>query len=140
MIPAAVAVLVAVAVGVLAVRRRYLLVTVSGASMAPTLRPGERVLVVRRRWRPADRGAIVVLAAPPTATHGPTLSRWRVKRVVAGPGDPVPPEVAGRLGLPAGSLVPPAHLMVMGDNPHSEDSRTWGPVPLHSVIGLLRQH
>jgi hypothetical protein len=50
------------------------------------------------------------------------------------------PEVAGRLGLPAGNLVPPAHLMVMGDNPRSEDSRTSGPVPLHSVIGLFRQH
>jgi signal peptidase I len=138
-IPAAVGVVVVLAVAVLAVRRRYLLVTVSGASMAPTLRPGERVLVVRRRWRPADRGAIVVLAAPAAATHDPTLSRWRLKRVVAGPGDPVPPEVARRLGLPDGSLVPAAHLMVMGDNPRSEDSRAWGAVPVGSVVGLVRR-
>ena len=117
------AVTTAVTVAVLVVRHRYVLVTVAGASVAPTLLPGDRILAVRRRWRPGDGHAVVVLVPPPTATRHPDLARWRVKRVVAGPGDPLPPAVSARLDLPPGSLVPAGHVVVVGDNPRSEDSR-----------------
>ena len=92
------AAVVALAVAALFVaRRRLVLVTVSGASMSPTLRDGDRVLVRRRRLPAVHRGDIVVLEPP----HDPrvdyaTRSRrlggrpWNIKRVAALPGDPIP--------------------------------------------------
>ena len=82
-------------------------VVVEGGSMRPTLEPGDRLLVVRRRsYRP---GAVVAVADPRDG-------RLLVKRVVAVTDD-------GR-------------LVMAGDDPAaSTDSRTFGPVSPALVRG-----
>ncbi|GII61454.1 hypothetical protein Skr01_15390 [Sphaerisporangium krabiense] len=121
-----------------AARARLVQVRVSGGSMAPTLAPGDRILMVRRAVRPGDRGAVVLLKPPPGATRGPGLGPWRVKRLVALAGDPVPEAVRAAHGLPEGSTVPPGEVVVLGDNPRSEDSRRWRRVPAGLVIAVAR--
>ena len=83
------------------------LVHVDGDSMRPTLTPGDRLLVLRRRrYR---RGDVVALVDPRAST------RTIVKRVAAIEGDDV---------------------VVHGDNPDaSTDSRSFGPVPVSSIVG-----
>jgi nickel-type superoxide dismutase maturation protease len=85
--------------------RRWLdVVEVRGASMAPTLRPGDRLLVARLRPRPGD----VVLAADPRGGH-----RELVKRVTG---------------------FDDVGLTLLGDNSAaSTDARTFGVVPAHAV-------
>jgi nickel-type superoxide dismutase maturation protease len=82
-------------------------VAVEGRSMRPTLEPGDRLLLVRRRtYRP---GAIVAVADPRDG-------RLLVKRVEAVTAD--------------------GWLVVAGDDPGaSTDSRTFGPVPPSLVRG-----
>jgi signal peptidase I len=128
------AVLVAVSVvlaalALTAARRLLLVVTVEGTSMQPTLQPGDRVLVRRRRGQPA-RGSVVVLPKP-----AGTEEHWVIKRVAALPGDPVPAPVRPAVG--GAATVPPGRLVVLGDNRHSTDSRRWGFVPVDQVVGSV---
>jgi nickel-type superoxide dismutase maturation protease len=82
-------------------------VVVEGGSMRPTLEPGDRLLLVRRRTY--RRGAVVALVDPRDG-------RLLVKRIAAVAAD-------GR-------------LVVAGDDPAaSTDSRTFGPVPAALVRG-----
>jgi nickel-type superoxide dismutase maturation protease len=100
------AALVAVAAGAVGLRlvRR---VEVRGASMRPTLEPGDRLLVLA--WRRIRAGDLVALPDPRLPT------RTLVKRV-------------GR--------VHDASLTVLGDDPAvSTDSRSFGPVPRGTVLG-----
>ncbi|MFN8114061.1 MAG: signal peptidase I [Solirubrobacterales bacterium] len=80
-----------------------------------------------------------------------------IKRIVAGPGDrvafaddggtirngvkaeePFIIRCAGGCGLPVAITVPPGHVFVAGDNrPVSNDSRTWGSVPIEAVEGRV---
>ncbi len=94
--------------------------------MEPTLLPGDRLYVERSREveRQYRRGEIVVVLDPEAPT------RWLIKRVHAtaddlpGVGDPP---------------VPPGTLFLTGDNASdSRDSRAFGPVPVRSVIGVVR--
>ena len=102
-VTAAVAAAVAGALGMGLVRR----VEVSGASMRPTLEPGDRLLVLA--WRRIRAGDLVALADPREP------ARTLVKRV-------------GR--------VDDAILTVLGDDPAaSTDSRSFGPVPRRTVLG-----
>jgi signal peptidase I len=88
------------------VRGRIDVVEVRGRSMAPTLLPGDRLLVVRT-GRPARRGEIVL--APDPREPGREL----VKRVV---------------------VVDREWAVLHGDNPaRSTDARTFGPVPADSL-------
>lgn len=109
-------------------RRSFRVIEVTGRSMLPTYRPGDRVLVRRRPGRVPPRGAVVVFRAPPGLDVD-----WYVKRVAATPGDPVPPEM--RAAVPTDEVVPPGRLLVLGDNPHSVDSRLIGYVRAESVLG-----
>jgi signal peptidase I len=107
----------------IAARRRFLVVTVRGTSMMPTLRPGERLLARRTGIGSIERGAIVVvrLDAPD----------FYVKRVTAVAGDPVPD------GVPAATATVPDRMVVLrGDNHHSLDSRVWGCVPVDRIVGV----
>lgn len=91
---------------------------VSGPSMAPTLRDGDRVLVRRTRPSALRRGDVVLVELP---------AGWIVKRIAALPGDPAP----------AGDRVPPGHVLLLGDNPlWSVDSRDFGYVPTAHVFGV----
>ncbi len=78
--------------------------------MAPTYRPGDRVLVVRR-WRPLRPGDVVLARDP----RDP--GRWLLKRCT---------QCGGQ------------RVELRGDNPDaSTDSRTFGAVPRRSVRWLV---
>ena len=81
--------------------------------MAPTLLPGDRLLVDRRayRARPPATGEIVVFADPEMP------GRWLVKRVVAV--DPT----AGTIDVRGDAV------------DRARDSRRFGPVPVGAVLG-----
>jgi signal peptidase I len=95
-------------------------VSVKGRSMAPTLLPGDHVLV--RPVRRLRRRDLVVVEDPDLEGN------WVIKRVAALPGETV---VVGGRTLAAGT-----GIVVLGDNvEHSTDSRHYGPVPLDAVHG-----
>ena len=97
-------------------------VSVKGLSMAPTLLPGDHLLV--RPARQLRRRDLVVVRDP----HAP--GRWVVKRVVALPGESV--TVDGRT-LDAGD-----GIVLLGDNlTQSTDSRAYGAVALGDVHGRV---
>lgn len=157
----------ALVLGSLAAAVAVLAVRVDGASMAPTLRDGERVLL--RPFSGGDSPARFAVVVGRFRTGGPLV----VKRVIGLPGDRI--EVsAGRVSVqpggtgawvvvdnpawPAGSLgstpccgpdgrastraqaqpVPDGMLFLMGDNPAaSEDSRTFGWAPVALLDGVV---
>jgi nickel-type superoxide dismutase maturation protease len=105
------------AVGVVVVaglRRSVRRVEVTGSSMAPTLLPGDRLLVVSPPWSPPPwpRPGVVVAVTDPRLPE-----RTLIKRVV---------RIDRRTGT----------VEVEGDAADaSTDSRTFGPVPRSSVLG-----
>ncbi|MEV0386487.1 S26 family signal peptidase [Nonomuraea sp. NPDC050643] len=115
-------------------RGRHLLVTVAGPSMEPAYAPGDQVLVRRVPIARVRPGQVVLIRRDPV--HGlPEDPDLVIKRAVAVPGDPVP-----RVGFPllAGTAVPPAKLVVVGDNlPLSYDSRHHGYVPAGRFVGVV---
>ncbi|MEV4475802.1 S26 family signal peptidase [Nonomuraea sp. NPDC049504] len=133
--------LTALVLTIILVRRTVVIVTVSGTSMTPTLRPGEKLLVRRCELTALKVGDIVVLGPPripvsPEVTALaplPARTRWQVKRVAALPGDPIP-EPARKA---SGTLrtVPDGTLIVLGDNKASHDSRLAGPYPATHLLG-----
>ncbi|GAA2573254.1 S26 family signal peptidase [Actinomadura fulvescens] len=136
--------LAAVLAAVTLARRWFVVVRVMGTSMEPAYSPDDRVLVRRRTGERAGRGEVVVLqtALPggvwrTTPLPEPGAATWFLKRVVAVSGDPVPAAVADRVGAAPGTVVPAGHLVVLGDGPVSEDSRVWGYVPVHRVLGVV---
>jgi signal peptidase I len=158
-------ILVAVAVGLSAGIRGFAFetFTIPSASMVPTLRVGDRILVQKAffSWHDLHRGDIVVFAHPPRDTHcsGPADSDL-VKRIIALPGqtiysagntlyvdgrplaepylpaaDPLGPAIPGATRQ-APFRVPAGEFYVLGDNRQiSCDSRYWGPVPGRSIVG-----
>ena len=127
-------ILCAAAAGLIGCARRWLTIaTVRGGSMMPTLSNGQRVLAQRcRRYRVDD---IIVFHTPHriAAVGDPA---YRVKRIAATAGHPLPPALRGA-GLPA--TVPPGHLAVLGDAANSEDSRHLGLVPRSAIVGRVRR-
>ena len=123
-------------------RYRLVAITVEGMSMSPALFPGDRVLL-RRGTGGVKRGRIVVLSRPrpvtgwrdlPPAGRDLAATDWYIKRVVALPGDAYPPQLHRR------GTVPPDHIVVLGDHPHSEDSKQHGAVPVNQVLGVMLRH
>jgi signal peptidase I len=138
---ALIAVAVLMAESVRQLRRRWVLVKVEGVSMVPALRDGEEVLA--KRTRRIKTGDIVVAAAPDPqlgwaearrapsaklASRKSASSPWWVKRVAAGPGEPMPG---------SGEPVPPGHYFLLSDNPAGEDSRRHGPCPGNLIVGSV---
>jgi signal peptidase I len=122
---AAVAVPVTCALLVVLARYLFLVVTVTGVSMAPALEPGDRVLVRRHRRAPVHVGDIVMFREP----HG----RRAIKRVAALAGDLVPDSVRPATG--GTEVVPPGMLVLLGDGVRSGDSREWGFIPASQAVG-----
>ncbi|MEV0402424.1 S26 family signal peptidase [Actinoallomurus sp. NPDC050550] len=127
-------------------RKNLVVVAVSGTSMEPTLRDGDRVLVRRRSLPQVRRGDVVVLEPPLDGPYlpgpaGPDGRIWNVKRAAALPGDLLPPGVPGDLlppGVPGdGDTVPPGTLAVFGDNPDSIDSRQRGLFSGDQLLGVV---
>lgn len=138
-----VAALVAVlAAAVVVARRRLVVVQVSGMSMWPTYRPGDRVLVRRAAARQVRRGEVVVFEPAGRSGWGtgplpaPQAAVWVIKRVAALAGDPVPAEVAAAVKAEPGAAVPEGALVVVGDGTSSADSRMWGYLPADRVLGV----
>ncbi len=99
--------------------------------MAPTIEPGDWLLVDPTIERWPRRGMIVVFREPDSELLA-------IKRVAAGPGD--------RVELDAGHLVlGPDEAWLLSDAPAAEllaagagapiDSRRYGPVPVDALVG-----
>jgi signal peptidase I len=122
---------------------------VEGQSMEPNLHSDQRLVVekVSYRFHGPQRFDIVVLKLP---SQGDELL---IKRVVGLPGETVEirdgliyvngepldePFANGdtRPGRTGRVMVPPLHVFVLGDNRnHSNDSRSFGPVPIENIVG-----
>jgi signal peptidase I len=122
---------------------------VEGQSMEPNLHSNQRLVVEKLSYRfhSPQRFDIVVLKVP---SQGEELL---IKRVVGLPGETV--EIKGgdvyidgkileepftdertQAGRHGQVTVPPLHIYVLGDNrDRSNDSRSFGPVPIENVIG-----
>lgn len=125
----------------------FRVVRVVGYSMQPTLRPGQALLVDKLYYRLTGifRNDLVVMRH-----DGET---W-IKRLVGLPGDRIAlvygPDgtIDGVLNLRSGLQQPPrsqvvtvpaGHLFILGDNMAiSQDSRVAGPLPISSLIGIVR--
>ncbi len=124
---------------------------VYGQSMEPNLHSDQRLVVEKLsysqwlRLRSPQRGDVVVVRVEGS-------SDLLIKRVVGLPGDQVeirddqllvnhepltePYVTQPTYGSYGPVDVPPLHLFVMGDNRNfSNDSRTFGPVPMKDVVG-----
>ena len=122
---------------------------VDGQSMEPNLYADQRLVVekVSYRFRGPQRFDVVVIKPP---TQGDDLL---IKRVIGLPGETV--EIRDghvyidgelleesfltqqtRAGRYEKVTIPPLHVYVLGDNRnHSNDSRSFGPVPIENIVG-----
>jgi signal peptidase I len=123
-------------------RRRWLIVTVDGVSMSPTLTPGDRLLARRAPPAVIRTGDIVVAERPAgsmwTTDPQATVRRWMIKRAVAVPGDPVPRTRIPALAHDGHGAVPRGMYVLLGDNlADSFDSRIFGYVPATRILGVV---
>ncbi len=111
-------------------------IQVSGLSMFPTFKNGQRVLVSKAYWLigPIKDKDVVVLKDP----GGPGDI---IKRVYKMGGEEVEWEYRPDSApfRPQGKyVVPEGDVYLLGDNrPASEDSRKFGPVPMDKIIGKV---
>jgi signal peptidase I len=130
---------------------------IPSASMVPTLKVGDRILVDKLSYdlHAVHRGDIVVFARPPRDYADPGIKDL-VKRVIGLPGERISSEgnevlINGKvlaepwlpknepLGQPIESqVIPKGDYFVMGDNrPDSLDSRYFGPIPGRLIVGRV---
>ncbi|MCR4406268.1 MAG: signal peptidase I [Anaerolineae bacterium] len=121
---------------------------VYGQSMEPNLHHSQRLVVekISYHFHGPRRGDVVVLRSP---QHN---SELLIKRVIGLPGEKVeihdglvyidgvplaePYLTQGTAGYQGPIVVPPLHVYVLGDNRNfSNDSRSFGPVPLENIVG-----
>ncbi len=120
-------------------RGRWIAVTVRGNSMAPTFQDGQRLVVRRAAVAACARGDVVVFALSPEQLER-DLSKdlpYRVKRVAAVAGDPVPVWLRESLRAGPHARIPPGKIVVAGDNALSQDSRHLGTIDTRAVVAVL---
>jgi signal peptidase I len=140
---------IAVALAAL-VRAAVHIYAIPTASMSPTLEIGDRIVVTRYLGGAPERGHVVVFRSPVDANE------LVVKRVIGVPGDLLDSRlgrvrIGGYLiaepyvlreaatGAIDAQLIPRDSYYVLGDNrDDSLDSRSWGVVPRHLVVGRAR--
>jgi len=110
-------------------------VVVSGESMLPTLKNGQKVLTSKAYWLvgPIKEKDVILIK-----DDGPT--GYIIKRVYRMAGQVVDwALVPDSFDFRAGEfVVPKGHIYVLGDNRAvSEDSRKFGPVPVENIIGKV---
>jgi len=130
-------------------------IRVAGSAMAPTLKNGDRILVSKQLGT-LERGDIVVFYYP----EDPTKSF--IERIIGLPGDTIDADLEGHVTINSQILqeayldpslnkaarsrwnkvrsewkeIKPGYYFVMGDNRDaSNDSRSWGVVPLNLIYG-----
>ena len=127
------------AIGVFWIQRSFVAVTVNGLSMSPAFETGDRVLI-RRGSRGLRKGRVVVVVRPdietgwgskPLEDRDVDANRWYIKRAVALSGESFPEQ------MKKDGVVPAGHILVIGDNPRSVDSKQHGPCPTHQVLGVV---
>jgi signal peptidase I len=129
------------------IRSRFLVIVVEGGSMTPALLDRDRLLARKCNAAAIRAGHLVIIERPDPNTgwrkRGSALPEdgwgfsWYVKRAVAIGGDPIPAEFAARAVVDPGDRVPPGTLLVMGDNPRSDDSKQWGPCPAELLVARV---
>jgi len=124
----------ALVVAVAWLRRAFVVVTVTGRSMAPTFEPGDRVLLRRGRARTGD----VVVVGPANLVIKPANLVMKpgslvIKRLAAVAGEPVPRIPA--LAAGAEATVPPGKMVLLGDGAESSDSRQLGYFDADRIVG-----
>lgn len=139
---------IAIALGIL-VRAAVQIYSIPSGSMAPTLEPGDQIVVTPYFGGAPDRGHIVVFQSP-------VEDELLVKRVIAVPGEVVDSRL-GRVriggytlaepyvhpvaasGAISALVIPQESYFVLGDNrDDSIDSRAWGVVPRSAIVGRAR--
>ncbi|RKH46922.1 S26 family signal peptidase [Corallococcus sicarius] len=137
------AVLLAGAGGVVWARRQWMVVTVEGNSMSPTLHHGQRVVARRLHGSGHARSDIIVFLLTPEQREAMAQGDdpvHRVKRVAAVAGDAVPDWAREALGADEHTRVPPGKVVVSADNAgRSQDSRQLGYIDASTIIGVVRQ-
>lgn len=131
---------IAIGVWLVVMRRRYIEVTISGSSMEPAHKPGDRVLVKRVAPATLRTGEVVVVQRPSRDGSWPAdeVHLWLLKRVAAVPGDPVPRDSVPALVSVTEPTVPPGHLVLLGDAGRgSFDSKQIGYFPMSRVLGVV---
>jgi signal peptidase I len=142
------AIAIVLAFGVRAALRLYV---IPSSSMAPTLVPGDHIVVTPYRFgKKPNRGDVIVFRSPRAADE------LMIKRVIGTPGDLVEtragrvivcghaltePYVAAQAasGAIAPQIIPADSYFVLGDNrADSLDSRSWGVLPKNAVLGRAR--
>jgi signal peptidase I len=142
------AIAIVLAFGVRAALRLYV---IPSSSMAPTLVPGDHIVVTPYRFgKTPNRGDVIVFRSPRAADE------LMIKRVIGTPGDLVEtragrvivcghalpePYVAAQAtsGVIAAQIIPAGTYFVLGDNrTDSLDSRSWGVLPREAVVGRAR--
>jgi len=127
---------------------------VPSSSMYPTLREGDRILVLKIGYS-LQRGEIVVFEHPKNDLE-PPLNEDLVKRIVGLPGETISSRgntvyIDGKplsepylpkgsvLGQPiAPQTIPAGYYFMLGDNrSNSYDSRDWGPIAGSTIIGRV---
>jgi signal peptidase I len=100
--------------------------SIPSASMEPTLRAGDHIVVTTYHGAPR-RGDVIVFRAPASPDD------LMVKRIAGTPGDAV--EAGGGRVV----IVPAGCYFVIGDNRQdSFDSRNWGVLPRDLIVGRAR--
>jgi signal peptidase I len=135
-----------VTAGILALRRRVAIVTVSGCSMEPALAPGDKILVRRTGLSELHTGDIVVIEQPSLsggwttrpARWPPRHQSWIIKRVAALPGELRPDRLLPAATQEDDPTVPERSFVVLGDNLESSyDSRRIGYIPSERLLGTM---
>jgi signal peptidase I len=124
--------------------------SIPSASMAPSLRVGDHILVTRYLGGSPRRGDVIVFHSPRDS------SELMVKRVIGVAGDLIDSRLgrvriggytlpepwvhrAATTGAIEAQVIPAGTYYVLGDNrEESIDSRSWGPIPATSVVGRAR--